>query len=90
MDDIFIDYELTNSAADVDSRLPEAQEYFNSMLEKNYDAEVYRPFLGVERPFLETAIASIKDQSGSIDTYLTGTLGVDEKKREAIRANLLG
>ena len=89
MDNIFIDYELTNTAADVESRLPEAQEYFNSMLEKNYDAEVFRPFLGVERRFLETAIASIQDRSGSIDTYLVDTLGVDEKKRETIREKLL-
>ncbi|WP_300377081.1 tyrosine-protein phosphatase [Henriciella sp.] len=88
-DDIFTDYELTNTAADVDARLPEAREYFNTMLEKNYDDEVFRPFLGVERRFLETAIASIEEQSGSLDAYLDETLSVDSAKREKIRRNLL-
>ena len=35
MDDIFIDYELTNTAASVEDRLPEAAAYFNDMLSKN-------------------------------------------------------
>ncbi|MEE2878064.1 MAG: tyrosine-protein phosphatase [Pseudomonadota bacterium] len=89
MDDIFTDYELTNEAAKVADRLPEAREYFNTMLEKNYADEVYRPFLGVERQFLEAAIASIKEQSGDIDTYLATTLGVDQAKRERLRAKFL-
>lgn len=89
MDDIFIDYELTNEAAQVAERLPKAREYFNTMLEKNLDDDVYRPFLGVERQFLEAAIVSIKDKSGDLDTYLETTLGVDRKKRELIRKALL-
>ena len=35
MDDIFIDYELTNTAASVEDRLPEAAAYFNDMLSKS-------------------------------------------------------
>ena len=89
MDDIFTDYELTNTAANVADRLPEAREYFNTMLEKNYEGDVYRPFLGVERQFLEAAIASIKEHSGDLDTYLSKTLGVDSTKRELIRDKLL-
>lgn len=89
MDDIFTDYELTNSAVDIETHLPEARAYFNSMLEKDYDAEVYRPFLGVERRFLETAIASMKSQSGSLDTYLAETLGVDAARRDTLRQKLL-
>ncbi|MGB3627355.1 MAG: tyrosine-protein phosphatase [Henriciella sp.] len=88
-DDIFLDYELTNSAARADERLPEARDYFNSMLGKTYDDEVYRPFLGVERQFLEAALASIKERSGSLDAYLNETLGVDAAKRETIRETLL-
>ncbi|MEQ8558375.1 MAG: tyrosine-protein phosphatase [Henriciella sp.] len=89
MDEIFHDYELTNEAAQVADRLPEAREYFNTMLEKAYEDEVYRPFLGVERQFLEAAVASIEEQSGNIDTYLTSTLGVDDTKRAVIRKKLL-
>ncbi len=89
MDDIFVDYELTNEAADVATRLPEARDYFNDLLSKSFDAAVYQPFIGVERQFLEAAIGSIKDQSGSIDAYLAGKLGVDDAKREVIRQKLL-
>ena len=89
MDDIFADYELTNTAARADERLPEARDYFNELLGKNYDGEVYKPFLGVERQFLEAAIASMEEQSGSLDAYLETTLGVDATRREAVRKNLL-
>lgn len=88
-DDIFTDYELTNSAADVESRLPLARDYFNDMLGKSYDDEVFRPFLGVEREFLEAAIATIERESGSIDAYLETVLGVDAEHRETIRGKLL-
>lgn len=89
MDDIFIDYELTNTAASVEDRLPEAAAYFNDMLSKNFDDAVYQPFVGVDREFLEAAIAAIKDESGDLDTYLATTLGVDAAKRETIRKKLL-
>ncbi|MEL6324352.1 MAG: tyrosine-protein phosphatase, partial [Pseudomonadota bacterium] len=52
---IYEDYELTNMAAKVDERLPEATEYFNNLLKKDYAEDVYRPFLGVRRRYLETA-----------------------------------
>ncbi|GGB70432.1 tyrosine-protein phosphatase [Henriciella pelagia] len=89
MDDIFVDYELTNTAARAEERLPEARDYFNSMLGKSYDGEIYKPFLGVEREFLEAAIASIEEKSGSLDTYLEEALAVGPSRRHAIRENLL-
>ena len=88
-DDIFEDYELTNSAAGVDTRLPEAQTYFNNLLGKSYDAEVYRPFLGVDPDFLRAALKSIEAEAGSVDIYLVDVLGVDDAKQSAIRARLL-
>ena len=89
MDDIFTDYELTNTAANVEERLPEASAYFNEMLSKDFDDAVYQPFVGVDNEFLEAAFAAIKDQSGDIDTYLAETLGVDRAKRETIRKKFL-
>ena len=88
-EDIYSDYLLTNAAVNVDSVLDDAKHHFNNMLEKNYDREVYRPFLGVDAQFLETAHASIQETAGTIDTYLEETLNVTEDKKEAIRARLL-
>jgi protein tyrosine/serine phosphatase len=89
MEDIFIDYELTNTAAKVEERLPEARAYFNEMLSKDFEDQVYQPFVGVDRVFLDAAIAAIEDQSGSIDTYLERTLGVDQARREQLRETYL-
>ncbi|MCI4646515.1 MAG: tyrosine-protein phosphatase [Hyphomonadaceae bacterium] len=87
--DILSDYEMTNIAVDIDARLPDAQRYFNDMLGKAYAADVYRPFLGVRRRFLETAFDTIEKEAGSVDAYLEGTLGVTQEMRDAMKARLL-
>ena len=87
--DIVSDYLLTNDAVNMAERLPLATSYFNDMLGKAYSDDVYRPFMGVEERFLHTAFASIKDQTGSIDAYLSDVLDVTEAKRAALKARLL-
>lgn len=88
-EDIIADYEMTNTAVDIEARLPEAQAYFNNMLDRSYDADVYRPFMGVRRRYLETALSTIEKESGSIDTYLEEVLGVTKEKQSALKARLL-
>ncbi len=80
-DDMVADYELTNIAAKVDDRIDEARDYFNNLLGKTYDADVYRPFLGVRARYLATAMNAIKTEAGSIDAYLEQALGVDASLR---------
>ncbi|MHA7898726.1 MAG: tyrosine-protein phosphatase [Henriciella sp.] len=86
---IFADYELTNSAANVAERLPEMARMFNQHIGKDYDDDVYHPFVGVDASFLEAAMDSIVAQSGSLDTYLSDTLGVGATERDQLRAALL-
>ena len=88
-DDIREDYVLTNVAVDVDGRLGEIAEMFNAHIGKAYEPEVFRPFIGVRLPYLETAIATIEGEVGSIDTYLSETLGVTQAKQDTIREKLL-
>ena len=78
---IFVDYELTNQAANVAERLPEMARLFNEHIGKSYADDIYHPFVGVDAAFLEAAIASIEDQVGSLDAYLHDTLGVDDQAR---------
>lgn len=87
--DILDDYELTNIAVDIEARLPDAQRYFNEYLGKDYAADVYRPFLGVRRRYLVTALETIEAKAGTLDDYLEGTLGVSEKMRADMKARLL-
>ncbi|MEE2930081.1 MAG: tyrosine-protein phosphatase [Pseudomonadota bacterium] len=86
---MFADYDLTNSAAKVDERLPEMARMFNEHIGKDYDHAVYHPFVGVDVAFLETALDSIISEAGSIDTYLSETLGVSATERDQLRAAYL-
>lgn len=88
-EDIISDYEMTNIAVDIDERLPDAQKYFNDMLGKSYDADIYRPFMGVRRRYLETALDTVTKESGSVDAYLEDTLGVTKEMRDAMKSRLL-
>ncbi len=86
---IFADYELTNQAADVASRLPEMARLFNDHIGKDYDHAVYHPFVGVDIGFLEAALASIEGESGTLDDYLSDTLGVGAAEIEQLRRQFL-
>ena len=86
---IFADYELTNVAAEVETRLPEMARMFNAHIGKDHSEEVYHPFVGVDAVFLTAALEAIEAQSGSIDTYLSEVLGVGTEARDRLRAKLL-
>jgi len=86
---IFADYDLTNQAANVATRLPEMARMFNEYIGKDYPDEVYHPFVGVEAVFLEAALDTMSEKSGSLDEYLSETLGVDLEMREALRGRML-
>ncbi len=87
--EIVADYELTNTAVDLEARLPEAQRYFNDMLGKEYPSDVYKPFMGVDGAFLRTALKAIEDEAGSLDIYLEEQLGVDAALRAQLVARLV-
>ena len=82
------DYLLTNTAVDINARLPEATAFFNEQLGKDFAPDVYRPFMGVRERYLEAAIASMTEQSGSTSAYVETVLGVDGAKADRIRARL--
>lgn len=86
---IFADYELTNEAANVADRLPEMARLFNEHIGKDYDHDVYHPFVGVDAAFLEAALQSITQQAGNLDRYLEETLGVGATQREHLRGRFL-
>lgn len=86
---IFADYELTNEAADVETRLPEMARQFNTYIGKDYPDEVYHPFVGVHADFLTAALESMVDQAGDLNTYLAETLGVGEAETAHLRSKFL-
>lgn len=88
-DTIFADYELTNEAANVAERLPEMARMFNQHIGKDFDDEVYHPFVGVSAEFLHGALDTITERAGSVDTYLAETLGVGTAETDKLRAKYL-
>ncbi|MEM0985811.1 MAG: tyrosine-protein phosphatase [Pseudomonadota bacterium] len=88
-EDIIEDYDLTNTAVDIEARLPDAQAYFNDMLGKTYDADIYRPFMGVRRRYLETAFRVMESKHGDIDTYLETELSVTAPMRQTLLSRLV-
>ncbi len=87
--DIRADYILTNEAAEVEKRLPDMATRFNAHIGRDYDAETYRPFLGVRPHYLETALASIFEKHATLDGYLADCIGVDEAAQNRLRARLI-
>jgi len=86
---IFADYEYTNTAMNIDARLPRIQARMEERLARKLDAASLRPMLSVEPAYLRTAFSAIDEQYGSRDLYLADALGVDAAAREKLRANLL-
>ncbi|MGI9287748.1 MAG: tyrosine-protein phosphatase [Pseudomonadales bacterium] len=51
--------------------------------------ESYKPFLSVDRAWLEATFNAIEERDGSVDVYLKTALDIDAKTKERIRTNLL-
>jgi protein tyrosine/serine phosphatase len=86
---IFADYEYTNTAMNIEERLPKIQARMEERLARKLDAAALRPMLGVEADYLHTSFNAIVDQYGSLDAYLDATLGVGAREREQLKRNLL-
>lgn len=88
-DAIFADYEYTNTAMNIDARLPRIQARMEERLNRRLDAAALRPMLSVDAGYLRTAFASIDEQYGSRDGYLE-VLGVGARERQTLREKLIG
>ena len=88
-EDVFEDYLLTNTVVDLSGRMPQAVAMIEAYLGRKIDPVALKPFMGVERGYLETAFAAIRERFGTNDAYLKEALGVTPDMREQIRANYL-
>ena len=85
---IFADYEYTNTAMNIEVRLPRIQARMEERLARKLDAAALRPMLSVDPAYLHTAFAAIDEQYGSRDGYLQ-ELGVGPAQRMALRRSLI-
>ncbi|MGD9967746.1 MAG: tyrosine-protein phosphatase [Hyphomonadaceae bacterium] len=83
---VFADYEFTNAAVDLETRMPKVQERMEERLARKLDPAALRPMLGVEVDYLQAALDEIQTRSGAVATYLGDVLGVGSNERHALRA----
>jgi protein-tyrosine phosphatase len=86
---VVADYELTNTAVDLENRLPLVRERFSAYAGRDIPLESVLPFLGVDRSYLATAMEAMRERNDGAEGYLRDVLAVDESRRNALRARLL-
>lgn len=72
-DDVMADYLLTNTAGDSAKRIEAGARYLRSI---GLNENAVQVFMSVEAVFLDTALAQIVEQHGSVERYAADVLGV--------------
>jgi len=86
--DLLADFELTNRAARIETRLPQVTEAMTESLGRRPSETAVRAFLGVDRAYLAEAFGAIRREAGSVEAYLAG-LGLDGARVEHLRRTWL-
>lgn len=87
---VYADYEFTNQAVDLETRMPKIQARMEERLARKLDPAALRPMLGVETDYLRTTLAEIEARSGSVQNYLERELGVGHRERAALLERVAG
>jgi protein tyrosine/serine phosphatase len=87
-DDIVADYLLTNTAGDPAARIAAGYRTVAATV-GDLDEESLRVMMGVEAEYLDIALATIVERSGSVDVWLSEEFGADAALRERLRSQLV-
>ena len=88
-DDAMEDFLLSNSAADIADRLPQARRFMEKVCGASISDEAIGALLSVEPNYIQRCEAALVARSGSVDGYLADVLAVDAVQRDRIRTELL-
>ncbi|MCU1476451.1 MAG: protein-tyrosine-phosphatase [Subtercola sp.] len=83
-DDVLDDYLLTN-----EQLLPSLKPLLDQFASIGGDPDLLLPVVGVQKEYLETAVAEMTAQYGDIETYFTKGLGIDEATIAKLRATFI-
>ncbi len=80
---IMDDFLLTNKAVDLEESSNKIATWLSKKAGRTIDANAVHPLVGVEADFLEACYSSIRENHGSIETYLEVEMGLtDDRKRK--------
>lgn len=82
--DVFHDYLVTN-----DYLLPALSGVFDAFEAQGGDPALLEPVLGVQRSYLESAMAAMTEHFGTIENYFADGLGIDADAQERLRSRLV-
>jgi len=85
---VFADYDFTNQAVDLESRMPRIQARMEERLGRKLDSAALKPMLGVHVDYLREALNALDARYGSALNYLESELGVGANERAKLRDNL--
>ena len=88
-DDAMADYLLTNSAGNIERRIEAGARHVRSGFGRDMDMDAVRTLMSVAPEFLDTALAAIRAQHGSIKAYAEDVLGVSPDMTERMSRNLV-
>ena len=86
---VFADYEFTNQAVDIETRMPRIQQRMEERLARKLDPDALRPMLGVDLDYLRATFAEIEARQGGVGKYLREVLGVGDAEVTNLRTRLL-
>lgn len=83
-EDVYREYLLTN-----EQLLPTMQPLFDHFAAVGATREMLLPVLGVDRAYLDTSFAEMRERFGTIERYFADGLGLDENEQAALKDRLL-
>ncbi len=87
-DDIYADFLLTNDPVRFATFGPQWAENIEREYGKRPPLDALHVAQGVEAPYLEAALSSIREKYGDVETYLRDALAIDAAKRKKIEKRL--
>lgn len=85
---VYADYDFTNQAVDLESRMPRIQARMEERLGRKLDSAALRPMLGVHVDYLRQSLDVIDAKYGSAVNYMERALGVGAAERDALQRAL--
>jgi len=88
-DDIMADFLLTNEAVDIEKVSEDMAGRLSARAGRPIAAPDVLPLVGVREEFLQSAYDAIGEKFGSVDAYLTDSMGLDTAKRALLADRFL-